>query len=69
MNTRLLPYGDRALLVEVEEVAEVVLVADAARSGPLANLLDDVVPGARSVLLVARPGVDLAEIRSSAERG
>lgn len=66
---RLLPYGDRALLVEVDEVTEVVLVADAVRSGPLADLLDDVVPGARSVLLVARAGVDVAEIRSSAEKG
>ncbi|MDZ5620789.1 allophanate hydrolase subunit 1 [Nocardioides sp. HM23] len=70
MNTpRLLPYGDRALLVEVEEVSEVVLVADAVRSGPLADLVDDVVPGARSVLLLARPGVDPAEIRERAETG
>src|SRR5687768_12798819 len=66
---RLLPYGDRALLVEVDEVADVVRVADAVRSGPLADLVEDVVPGARSVLLVARPGVGMAEIRSKAERG
>ena len=53
---RLLPYGDRALLVEVDEVADVVLLADAVRSGPLADLVEDVVPGARTVLLVARHG-------------
>ena len=56
MAPRLLPYGDRALLVEVDEVADVVLVADTVRSGPLADLVEDVVPGARTVLLVARPG-------------
>ena len=36
---RVLPYGDRALLVEVDEVSDVVLVADAVRSGPLAELV------------------------------
>lgn len=68
MSPRLLPYGDRALLVEVDEVAEVVLVADAVRSGPLADLLDDVVPGARSVLLVARPATALERLRSEVSR-
>jgi len=67
---RLLPYGDRALLVEVDDVTQVVALADSVRSGALTDLVDlveDVVPGARSVLLVARPGVDLAELRSRAE--
>ncbi len=64
-----LPYGDRALLLEVDDVSDVVLVADAVRTGPLADLVEDVVPGARSVLLVARPGVEVAEIRSWAESG
>jgi allophanate hydrolase subunit 1 len=54
---RLLPYGDRALLVELADVAEVVAVTDAVRTGPLADLLADVVPGARTVLLLARPGL------------
>ena len=63
-----LPYGDRALLLEVDDVAEVVVVADAVRSGPLADLVEDVVPGARSVLLVARPGVSVADLRSHADR-
>ncbi len=62
---RLLPYGDRGLLVEVDDVAGVVLVADAVRGGRLSDLVEDVVPGARSVLLVARPGVDVARLKES----
>ncbi len=60
---RLLPYGDRALLVEVDDVTQVVDLADTVRAGPLADLVEDVVPGARTVLLVSRPGAlaDLAE--------
>ena len=61
--TRLLPYGDRALLVEVDEVTQVVAVADTVRAGALADLVEDVVPGARSLLLVARPGVGLPALR------
>ncbi|RHW26886.1 allophanate hydrolase subunit 1 [Nocardioides immobilis] len=66
---RLLPYGDRALLVEVDDVTQVVDLTDAVRTGALAELVEDVVPGARSVLLVARPGVPLADLRSRAEIG
>ena len=62
---RLLPYGDRGLLVEVDDVTDVVLFADAVRGGRLSDLVEDVVPGARSVLLVARPGVDVARLRES----
>ena len=55
---RLLPYGDRGLLVELDDTAQVlacvaVLEADAATRGVVA----DVVPGARTVLLVAHEGV------------
>lgn len=65
---RLLPYGDRALLAEVDSVEEVValtdrLRADAGLTGP-DGPVEDVVPGARSVLLVAAPGVDLAALRA-----
>lgn len=60
---RLLPYGDRALLVEVDDVAEVVHIADQVRSGPLADLVEDVIPGARTVLVRARRGVDLQQLR------
>jgi KipI family sensor histidine kinase inhibitor len=60
---RLLPYGDRALLVEVDDVAEVVVVADGVRSEPLSDLVEDVVPGARTVLVRARPGVGVQQLR------
>lgn len=63
MTLRVLPYGDRALLVEVDDVAEVVVVADGVRSGPLSDLVEDVVPGARTVLVRARPGVGVQQLR------
>ncbi|HWJ67395.1 MAG TPA: allophanate hydrolase subunit 1 [Nocardioides sp.] len=62
---RLLPYGDRALLVELADTAAAVSAAGALRADPaLADLLADVVPGARTVLLVARPGVALDRLRA-----
>lgn len=65
---RLLSYGDRALLLELPDTLAVVSCVDTLRAHPaLDRLLDDLVPGARTVLLRARPGVDLAEIRSWAE--
>ena len=64
-DPRLLPYGDRALLVELPDTAMVLASADALAADPgLAELLDDIVPGARTLLLRARPGVDLAALRS-----
>jgi KipI family sensor histidine kinase inhibitor len=63
MTLRVLPYGDRALLVEVDDVAEVVVVADGVRSEPLSDLVEDVVPGARTVLVRARPGVGVQQLR------
>ena len=60
----LLPYGDRALLVEVETVEEVVDLAARLRGDPaLADAVADVVPGARTVLVLAAPGVPLAGLR------
>lgn len=68
---RLLPYGDRALLVEVADASGVVRLVDALVStgatgpdGPVADL----VPAARTVLLAARPGVPLATVRAAATR-
>lgn len=59
----ILPYGDRALLVELGGAEQVVAYAEALAAAPeVAELLDDVVPGARTVLLVARPGVDPARL-------
>ncbi|MCR1781755.1 allophanate hydrolase subunit 1 [Nocardioides carbamazepini] len=62
---RLLPYGDRALLVELDDTAAVVTVADLVRAHPAAaTLVADVVPGARTVLVVARPGVTVDQLRA-----
>ncbi|WGX94818.1 allophanate hydrolase subunit 1 [Nocardioides sp. L-11A] len=62
---RLLPYGDRGLLVELAAMAEVLAVADLVRAHPDAPaLVAEVVPGARTVLLVASPGVPLDRLRS-----
>lgn len=62
---RVLPYGDRGLLVELADAAAVVACAEALRADPaLPDLVADVVPGARTVLLVARPGVSLDRLRA-----
>lgn len=62
---RLLPYGDRGLLIELEDTAAAVSAAAALRADPdVAGLVADVVPGARTVLLVARPGVPLDRLRA-----
>lgn len=57
-----LPCGDAALLVEVDELPEVLALAAALRADPPAGVLD-VVPAARTVLLTTRPGADLAALR------
>ncbi|WP_028655160.1 5-oxoprolinase subunit B family protein [Nocardioides sp. J54] len=62
---RVLPYGDRGLLLELADTSEAVATAAALRADPAATaLLDDVVPGARTVLLVARRGVPLERLRA-----
>ena len=68
-SPRLLPYGDRALLVEVDDVTDVVRLVDVLRAETYADLVEDVVPGACTVLLVARPGTDLATLRARVARG
>lgn len=62
MGVRVLPCGDGGVLVEVEDVAEVLAMADAARGAALPGVVD-VVPAARTVLLVTAPGTDLAALR------
>jgi KipI family sensor histidine kinase inhibitor len=57
-----LPCGDAALLVEVDELPEVLALAAALRADPPAGMLD-LVPAARTVLLTTRPGADLAALR------
>lgn len=62
---RLLPYGDRALLLELDDTAAAVSAATALRrDAAVAELVADVVPGARTVLLVARPGAPLDRLRA-----
>ena len=54
--------GDTGLLVEVAKLSDVLALADAVRAAPPSGLLD-VVPAARTVLLVLEPGTDLAATR------
>jgi KipI family sensor histidine kinase inhibitor len=64
---RLLPMGDAALLLETDDVDAVLAVAAvlaplaAAGDGVWADV-DDVVPAARTLLVVARPTTDLDEL-------
>ncbi len=61
---RLLPYGDRALLIEVDDIAAVVAWTDALAADPRTDeLADDLVPGARTVLVRARHGVAMPDLR------
>lgn len=64
---RILPCGDRAVLVELVEPRDVPGLHEslrAARSGPLAGVVD-VVPGERTILLRTAPGADLAAIAAA----
>ncbi|MGH3424992.1 MAG: 5-oxoprolinase subunit B family protein [Nocardioidaceae bacterium] len=55
---RVLRYGDRALLAELDGTAAAVSYAEVLRSAGLEHV-DDLVPGARTVLVVAGPRADL----------
>jgi KipI family sensor histidine kinase inhibitor len=57
-----LPMGDTALLVEVDDLTEVLALTAAVRSAAPEGVVD-VVPGARTVLLTTSPGTDLAGLR------
>lgn len=66
---KVLPYGDRGLLLELTDTAAVVAYVDVLRTDPavaerVGDLVADVVPGAQTVLLVARPGVGLDALRA-----
>ncbi|TYL45980.1 allophanate hydrolase subunit 1 [Nocardioides sp. BGMRC 2183] len=64
MNPRWHPYGDRGLLLEVADTETVVAATDALRAlAQVEELVVDLVPAARTVLLVARPGVDPRRLR------
>ncbi len=59
---KVLACGDAALLVEVHGLGEVLALAAAARRAELRGVRD-VVPGARTVLLLCDPGTDLGVLR------
>jgi len=66
-SLRLLPMGDAALLLETDDIDAVLAVA--AVLAPLAEAgngvwadVDDLVPAARTLLVVARPTTDLDEL-------
>jgi KipI family sensor histidine kinase inhibitor len=58
----LLPYGDRAVLVELGSTAEAVAYAAALRARD-ARAVGEIVPAARTVLAVASDGVAVADLR------
>lgn len=60
---RLLPYGDRAVLIELDSVDEVLTWAAAIEAAGLPVL--DVVPGARSVFVSTADPSELPAIRSA----
>jgi KipI family sensor histidine kinase inhibitor len=60
-------YGDRALLVELDDTEQVVAYVDALSVGTPAGVAD-VVPAARTVLVVAEPRADLGQLRSTLVR-
>ena len=62
----LLPYGDRAVLVDLAGTDEVVAWADALRSDPPEGL-GEVVPGGSTVLVVAAEGASVAALRAALE--
>lgn len=65
---RVLAYGDRALLVELPSAEHVVAYVDAlAGTGAVEGLVEDVVPGARTVLVVGRRGVAPDGLRAALE--
>ncbi len=67
LRMRVLPYGDRALLVELADGDEALDFADALRADPPAAL-GDLVPAARTVLVVAAEGASVADLRADLSR-
>ncbi len=58
------PYGDRALLAELAGEREVLGWLEAVRERDVAGVAD-LVPAARTVLVVAEDGVDVASLRTA----
>lgn len=64
---RLLPYGDRALLVELADGEEALALAAALREDPPAAV-GELVPAARTVLVVAADGAGVGDLRDALQR-
>ena len=70
MNWRLLPCGERAVLVELDDLAEVLALAAAVQTltahedGPWSNVVD-VVPAARTLLITVRHRRHLHELTAA----
>lgn len=63
-SVTLLPYGDRAVLVELGSTQEAVAYAAALRARP-SDPVGEVVPAARTVLVVAAAGAAVADLRQA----
>jgi KipI family sensor histidine kinase inhibitor len=61
---RVLPYGDRALLVELADGEEAMALAACLREDP-PDCLGDLVPAARTVLVVAAEGATVTALRDA----
>ena len=59
-----LPYGDAGVLVEVDDTAAVLRWSDVLQAHRPAGVAE-IVPAARTLLVVAEPGTDLTELRSA----
>jgi KipI family sensor histidine kinase inhibitor len=72
MAARVLPYGERAVLVELDSLRAVLdlhaALTNTGAPGAPAGALDDAVPGARTLLVVAASPHRLAEVRTAVER-
>lgn len=64
---RLLPYGDRALLVELADGEQALALAAALREDPPAAV-GELVPAARTVLVVAADGAGVGDLRDALQR-
>ena len=62
MSVEVLPYGDRALLVEVGDTSAVVAYVDALLDAEVSGVAD-VVPAARTVLVVAETSAAVPALR------
>ncbi len=66
-TVRVLPYGDRALLVELADVSAALAYAQGLRSAA-PSAVGELVPAARTVLVVAAAGHGVADLRAALEQ-